>query len=147
MSDSSARRNLRRRSFFDPPPGATWGGGTACSPFALIQGTGGHGGIGTGSHIDGLGTPSRCTRNPDPAEGVLPAGLANRHAAVIEGQQRGQDRCPQAWVITERRDVLGEYQGFRDKSLPSNPPPGVLARPRTDWYPARLGSYRCRSGR
>jgi hypothetical protein len=66
------------------PPGATWGGGTACSPFTLVQGAGGHGGIGTGSHTDGLGTPSRCTRDPDPAEGVLVAGLANRHAAVIE---------------------------------------------------------------
>jgi hypothetical protein len=86
------------------PPGATWGGGTACSPFALVQGAGGHGGISTGSHTDGLGTPSRCTRDPDPAEGVPAAGLANRHAAVIEGRQRGQDRRPQAWVITERRD-------------------------------------------
>jgi hypothetical protein len=55
-------------------------------------------------------------------EGVPAAGLANRHAAVIEGQQRGQDRRPQAWVITERCDVMGEYQEFRDKSLPSNPP-------------------------
>jgi hypothetical protein len=94
-----------------------------------------------------LGTPSRCTRNLDPVEGVTTAGLANRHAAVIEGRQCGQDRRPQAWVITERQDVLGEYQGFRDKSLPSNPPPGVLARPRTDRYPAHAGSYRCRSSR
>jgi hypothetical protein len=53
--------------------------------------------------------------------GVPAAGLANRHAAVIEGRQCGQDRRPQAWVVTERRDILGEYQGFRDKSLPSNP--------------------------
>jgi hypothetical protein len=78
------------------PPGATWGGGTACSPFALVQGAGGHGGIGTGSHTDGLGTPSRCTRDLDPVEGVPAAGLKNRHAAVIKGQQRGQDRHPQA---------------------------------------------------
>jgi hypothetical protein len=55
-------------------------------------------------------------------KGVLAAGLANRHAAVVEGRQRGQDRHPQAWVIVERRDVPGEYQGFRDKSLPGNPP-------------------------
>jgi hypothetical protein len=70
------------------PPGATCGG-TACSPFALVQGAGGHGGISTGSHTDGLGTPSRCTRDPDPAEGVPAAGLANRHTIVIEGRQRG----------------------------------------------------------
>jgi hypothetical protein len=103
------------------PPGATWGGGTACSPFSLVQGARGHGGIGTGSHTDGLGTPSRCTRDLDPAEGVPAAGLANRHATVIKGRQHGQDHRPRAWVITEHRDVLGEYQGFRDKSLPSNP--------------------------
>jgi hypothetical protein len=114
------------------PPRATWGGGTARRPFALVQGAGGHDGIGAGSHTSGLGTSSRCIGDPDPAEGVLAAGLANRHAAVVEGRQRGQDRHPQAWVITERRDVLGEYQGFRDKSLPSNPPPGVPAHQRTD---------------
>jgi hypothetical protein len=57
-----------------------------------------------------MGTPSRCTRDPDPAEGVLAASLANRHAAVIEGRQRGQDRRPQAWVITERLDVLGSIK-------------------------------------
>jgi hypothetical protein len=57
------------------------------------------------------------------------------------GQQRGQDRRPQTWVITEHRDVLGEYQGFRDKSLPNNPPPEVPARPRIDRYLARAGSY------
>jgi hypothetical protein len=78
------------------PPGATWGKGTTCSPFALVQGVGGHGEIGTGSRTDGMGTPNRCTRNPDPAEGVPTAGLANCHAAVIEGRQRGQDRRPQA---------------------------------------------------
>jgi hypothetical protein len=91
------------------PPGATWGGGTACSPFALVQGAMCHDGIGAGSHTGGLGTSSRCIRNLDPAEGVLAAGLANRHTAIIEGRQRGQDLRPQAWVITERRDVLGEY--------------------------------------
>jgi hypothetical protein len=53
------------------------------------------------SHTDGLGTPYWCTRDPDPMEGVSAAGLANRHAAIIEGRQRGQDRHPQAWVITE----------------------------------------------
>jgi hypothetical protein len=119
-SDPSARRSLHRLSSSDPP-GATWGRGTARSPFALVQGAGGHDGIGAGSHTGGLGTSSRCIGDPDPAEGVPAAGLANRHAAVVEGRQCGQDRRPQPWVIAERRDVLGEYQGFRDKSLPSNP--------------------------
>jgi hypothetical protein len=88
---------------------ATWGEGTARSPFALVLGAGGRGGIGDGSHTGGLGTSSRCIGDPNPAEGVPAAGLANRHAAIVEGRQRGQDRCPQLWVIAEHRDVLGEY--------------------------------------
>jgi hypothetical protein len=54
--------------------------------------------------------------------GVPATGLANHHAAVVEGRQRGHDRRPQARVIIEHRDGLGEYQGFRDKSLHINPP-------------------------
>jgi hypothetical protein len=50
-------------------------------------------------------------------EGVPTAGLTNRHAALVEGWQRGQDHRSQPWIITECRGVLGEYQGFRDKGL------------------------------
>jgi hypothetical protein len=78
---------------------------------------GGHGGTGTRTPTSGLGTPSRYTRDVDPTKGVSTAGLANRHAALIEGRQRGQHRHSQPWIITERRDFLGEYQGFRDKGL------------------------------
>jgi hypothetical protein len=46
--------------------------------------------------------------DPDPAVGVPDAGLANRHAALVEGRQRGQNRRPQPWVVAERRDALGE---------------------------------------
>jgi hypothetical protein len=102
------------------PPRATWGGGTACSLFALVQGAGGHGGIGAASHTSGLGTSNWCIEDLDPA-GVPAASVANHHAAVVKGRQRGQDRRPQAWVVAERRDVLGEYQGLMDKSFPSNP--------------------------
>jgi hypothetical protein len=91
-------------------------------PLCPCPRAGGHGRIGAGSHTDGLGIPSRGIRDPDPKEGVSAVGLANHHVAVVEGRQCGQDRCPQAWVIVEHRDVLGEYQGFRDKSLPGNPP-------------------------
>jgi hypothetical protein len=129
------------------PPRATWGGGTACSPFALVQGAGGHGGISTGSHTGRRRTSSRCIGDPDPAEGVPATGLVNRHAAVIEGRQRGQDHHPQAWVIAERRDVLGSIRDSGTKVSPVIPPPGVPAHPRTDRYPARAGSYRCHSGR
>jgi hypothetical protein len=72
------------------PPGATWGGGAACRSLAPVHGAGGHGETGTRSPTGGLGTPSRYTRDLDPAEGVPTAGLMNRHAALIEGQQRGQ---------------------------------------------------------
>jgi hypothetical protein len=97
------------------PPGATWGRGTACSPFALVQGAGGHGRVGAASYTGGLGTSNWCIGDPDPAVGVLASGLANCHAAVVKGRQRGQDRRPQAWVVAERRDVLGECQGLRAK--------------------------------
>jgi hypothetical protein len=63
MSNPSARRSRRCLSSFGPP-GATWGGGNACSPFTLVQGAGGRTG--------GLGTSSRCIEDPDPAVGVPP---------------------------------------------------------------------------
>jgi hypothetical protein len=53
--------------------------------------------------------------------GVPATGLANRHIALVEGRQRGQDRRPQPWVVAERRDALGEDQGLGDKSFPGNP--------------------------
>jgi hypothetical protein len=95
-------------------PSATWGGGTTCNPFALVQGAGGHDG-GAGNHGGGaeghagrLGASSRRIGDPDLAVGVPTTGLANCHAALVEGQQRGQDHRPQPWVVIERRDALGE---------------------------------------
>jgi hypothetical protein len=118
-SDPSARRSLRRLSSSDPQ--SYLGGGTACSPFALVQGAGGHGGVGAGGHTGRLGTSSRCIGDPNPTKGVPAVGLANCHADVVEGRQQGQSRRPQAWVVAERWGALGEDQGLRDKSLPSNP--------------------------
>jgi hypothetical protein len=43
--------------------------------------------MGAGSHAGRLGASSRRVGNPDPAVGVPAAGLANRHAALIEGRQ------------------------------------------------------------
>jgi hypothetical protein len=59
--------------------------------------------------------------DPDPVVRVPAAGLANRHAALVEGRQRGQDRRPQPWVVVERRNALGEDQGLRNEGLTSNP--------------------------
>jgi hypothetical protein len=95
------------------PPGATWGGDTPCSPFTLVQGAGGR--------IGGLGTSSRCIKDLDPAVGVPASSLADRHAALVEGRQRGQDHRPLPWIVAERRDVLGEDQGLKDESFPSDP--------------------------
>jgi hypothetical protein len=102
------------------PPGATWGGGAARSPFTLIQGAGGHSG-GARSRTRGLGTSSWCIGDPDPAVGVPASSLADRYATLVEGRQHGQDRRPQPWVIAKRRDALGEDQGLRDESFPSDP--------------------------
>jgi hypothetical protein len=118
-SDPLARRSLRRLSSSDPPelPGRRH----CLQPLCPCPRGWGHGGIGAGSHTGGLGTSSRCIGDPDPAEGVPAAGLANRHAAVVEGQQRGQDRRPQAWVIAERRDVLGSIRDSGTKVSPVIP--------------------------
>jgi hypothetical protein len=70
------------------------------APLPLSKG-GGHGGGagssggGAGSHADRLGASGRCVGNPDPVVGVPAAGLANRHASLVEGRQRGQDCRPQ----------------------------------------------------
>jgi hypothetical protein len=58
----------------------------------------------------------------DPPGGVPTAGLADRHTTLIKGRQSGQHRQPQPWIVAERRNALGRYQGFRDKSLASDPP-------------------------
>jgi hypothetical protein len=73
----------------------------------LRRGAGSHDG-GAGSHAGRLGASSRCIGDRDPAVGVLATGLANRHAALVKGRQRGQNRRPQPWVVAERRDALGE---------------------------------------
>jgi hypothetical protein len=77
---------------------------------APVHGVGGHGGTGTKSPTGGLGTPSWYTRDLDSTEGVPTARLTNRHAALIEGRQRGQHHRSQPWIITERRDVLGSIK-------------------------------------
>jgi hypothetical protein len=53
--------------------------------------------------------------------GVPAAGLVNRHAALVEGRQRGQDCCPQPWIVAECRDALGKDQKLRNEGLTSNP--------------------------
>jgi hypothetical protein len=129
------------------PPGAAWGRGTACSPFALVQGAGGHGMIGAGSHTDGLGTPSRGIRDLDPAEGVPTAGLANRHATVIEGRQLAKIAVLSPGSSQSAGMSWGSIRDSGTKVSPVIPLPGVPVHPRTGWYPARATSYQCRSGR
>jgi hypothetical protein len=104
-----------------------WGGGATCRPFALVQGAGGRGGGagsssgGAGSHADSLGASSRRIGDPDPTVGVPAAGLANCHAALVEGRQRGQNRRPQPCIVAERRNALAEDKGLGDEGLTSNP--------------------------
>jgi hypothetical protein len=54
--------------------------------------------------------------------GVPAAGLANRHATLVEGRQRGQDRRPQPWVVVECRDALGRIRDSGTKVSPVIPP-------------------------
>jgi hypothetical protein len=46
-------------------------------------------------------------RDLDPTVGVPAAGLADHHAALVEGRQPVQDCRPQPCVVAERRDALG----------------------------------------
>ena len=65
------------------------------------------------SRTGGLGTSRWCIGDLDPTVGVSTSSLADRHAALVEGRQRGQDRRPEPWVVAERRNALGEDQGQR----------------------------------
>jgi hypothetical protein len=124
MSDPSARRSWRRLSSSDPPelPGARAPIEVLlAAPLPLSKGAQGHDGSGAVGRTVGLGTSSLCIGDLDPAEGVPAAVLANHHAALVEGRQRGQDRRPQPWVVAELKDALGEDQGLRDEGFPSNP--------------------------
>jgi hypothetical protein len=56
----------------------------------------------------------------DPPLGVPVAGLTDRHTTLIKGRQSGQHRRPQPWIVAERQNALGRYQGFGDKSLTSD---------------------------
>jgi hypothetical protein len=108
-------------------PDAAWGGRAACNPFTLVQGAGcrdggtGSSSGGAGSHTGRLGASGRRVGGPDPAVGAPATGLANRHAALFEGRQRGQNHRPQPSVAAERKDALGEDKGLRDEGLTSNP--------------------------
>jgi hypothetical protein len=111
-NDSSARRSRRHLSSSDTPvpPGA---GGR--------DGGAGSSGRGAESHADSLGAFGRRVGDSDPMVGVPTASLANRHAALVEGRQRGQNHRPQPCVVAERRDALEEDKGLRDEQLTSNP--------------------------
>jgi hypothetical protein len=72
------RCNLGWRNFLQHLCPCPRGGGRPGS-------AGSHGG-GAGSHADMLGVSSRRIRDLDPAVGVPAAGLANHHAALVEGR-------------------------------------------------------------
>jgi hypothetical protein len=112
----TCRRGVAGVASLPPTPRCHLGRRNCLQPLCPCPRGGGHGG-GTGSHSGGagshtgrLGASNRCIGDPDPAVGVPAAGLTNRHATLIEGRQRGKDRCPQPWVVAERRDALGEDQ-------------------------------------
>jgi hypothetical protein len=144
-SDPSARRSLRRLSSSDPPelPGAE---ALLVAPLPLPKGLGPRWGWRWEPH-QRAGDLQPVHRR----SGSRGGGPDHRSGEPPRRCHRGSaawPRSPSSGLGHRRaQGCLGEYQGFRDKSIPVIPPPGVPARPRTDWYSARAGSYRCRSGR
>jgi hypothetical protein len=55
------------------PPGATWGGGTACSPFALVQGAGAMAELALGAAPTGWGPPAGAPGIRIPRRGSRPS--------------------------------------------------------------------------
>jgi hypothetical protein len=121
------RRGAVGAASLPPTPRCHLGRRSCLQPLALVQGAGGRGGGtgshggGAGSHAGSLGDSSWRVGDLDPAVGVPATGLANCHAALVEGRQRGQDRRPQPWIVAERREALGEDQGLRNEGLTVNP--------------------------
>jgi hypothetical protein len=98
-NDLSAQRSWSRLSSSDTPAPPRVEE-LLVAPLPLSRGGGRSGGAGSscggaGSHAGRLRAFGWRVGDPDPAMGVPAAGLANRHAALVEGQQRGQDRRPQ----------------------------------------------------
>jgi hypothetical protein len=90
-NDPSARRSRCRLSSSNPPvpPGAEE---LLAAPLPLSKGLGPRGNSRT--RTGRLGTPGRNTGDLDPVVGVPAAGLADRHAALVEGRQPVQDCRP-----------------------------------------------------
>jgi hypothetical protein len=97
-------------------PGATRGGGATCSLCPCPRGWG-RGGS-TRTRAGRLGTSRRCIGDLDPAVGVLAAGLADRHAALVEGRQPGQDRRPQPG---SSKSAGMSWGGIRDSWMKDSP--------------------------
>jgi hypothetical protein len=114
-NDPLAWRSRRRLSSSDTPaPRGAEELLAAPLPLSKGRGRGGSAGNsngGAGSHAGRLGASGRRVGDLDPAVGVSATGLANRHAALIEGRQHGQDHRPQPWIIAEHRDTLGKCWG------------------------------------
>jgi hypothetical protein len=99
------RRRLGRRSCLQPLCPCPRGGGR--------DGGVGSSSGGTRSHAGRLRASVQRIGDLDPAVGVPATGLANRHATLIEGRQRGQNRRPQPYVVAECKDALGKDKGRR----------------------------------
>jgi hypothetical protein len=84
-------------------PSATRAEELPAAPLPLSKGLGAAGELWNPHR--GLGTSCQYTADLDPTVGVSAVGLADRHAALVEGRQPGQGRCPQPRVVAEWRDL------------------------------------------
>jgi hypothetical protein len=146
MSDPSAQHSLCRLSSSDPPelPGAE---ALLAAPLPLSKGLGAMAGLALGATPTGWGPSAGASEIQIPRRGSRPPVW---RTATPLSSRVGNVAKTAVLRPGSSQNVGMSWGSIRDsgtKVSPEIPPLGVPAHPRTDQYPARAGSYQCRSGR
>jgi hypothetical protein len=127
------------------PPRATWAEALLAAPLPLSKGLGAMAGLVLGATPTAWGPlagapeiwiPRRVSRLPVWRTATPLSSRVGNVARIAVLRPRSSQSVVMSW---------GSIRDSGTKVSPVIPPLGVPARPRTDRYPARAGSYRCRS--
>jgi hypothetical protein len=145
-SDPLARRNLRRLSSSDPTelPRAE---ALLAAPLPLSKGLGAMAGLALGATPTSWGPQAGAPKIRIPWRGSRPPVW--RTTMPLSSRVGNVARITVLRLGSSQSAVMscGSIRDSVTKVSPVIPPLGVPARLRTDRYLARVGSYRCRSGR